>query len=130
MVFINFSNCFGLVNRGLWLQKVGSMGSGPNAVKSKKWLRQTSICSCSQGCLFPAFSFQLLSHSVSHGPVPLSLFINDLTWICHYYSIHLYADGTTVHFNGKSVSHLTTELQKDFGRLVPGKQTGFKSSKN
>lgn len=60
----------------------------------------------------------------------LSPFINDLIWRCHYCSIHLYADGTTVHFNGKSVSHLTTELQKDFGRLVPGKQTGFKSSKN
>lgn len=64
------------------------------------------------------------------GLLLLSPFINYLIRICHSRSIHLYADGTTVHFNGKSVSHLTTELQKDFGRLVPGKQTGFKSSKN
>ena len=44
------------------------------------------------------------------GPILFSLFINDLTWICHYCSIHLYADGTTVHFNGKSVSHQNIKL--------------------
>lgn len=71
-------------------------------------------------CLFLLPS---LKSGVSHSCFFFLLMI--FARLCHYCAIHFYADGTTVHFNGKSVSHITTELQKDFDRLVQGKQTGL-----
>lgn len=61
--------------------------------------------------------------------IPTFSLINDFLHGCVITVLYFYADGTTVHFNGKSVSRRTTELQKDFDRLDPRKQTGFKCGK-
>lgn len=118
-----------------FLGKTSSWCFSKSVVRRPVFPQQTPIClSPSLLPLFVSKRCQLTSSPSPPPPggvslIPAFSLINDFLHGCVITVLYFYADGTTVHFNGKSVSRRTTELQKDFDRLDPRKQTGFKCSK-
>ena len=82
------------------------------------------LCNIKQcvNCQGRNFEIETVSHGVPQGPIlgPLFfiLYVNDLAKVSNKYVSILFADNTTIQFEGNNINFIVTSLNYELGKII------------